>query len=483
MKVPSDALGKTASCVKCAEKIKITIENTQGEGPAKEPKPEPKKQAPETTSASEESLEELIVARGLTTRAALAEARLIQEDLSRTTWELLIDLGHLSGGDFLKLMSSTQETSQIDLKNYNIPPEVVDFVPAELIKGSLLFPVDKLGKLLTLAMVCPADHKAIANVEAETGLSVKAMLCGYDDVKAAIQGAFPPKHPHVTYDDTFAKELSREFDEIAAQNEVARRVFELGSLSPLDNTVKHVDSAIKGRDCSLEELTNIIALDPTSAVLLLTVANSAAYGFPKRVDNIGLASTLLGLESVRSVLHSVKAEKYIENGTGLDFKQFLKRARFCSEASKAIGTSMESQRILTAQAAGLLHEIGRISLTRVLPNSYPKICGHLKGPKVLEEEERVYHFSYAESGYMLARKLNLPPGLTEPIRYHRKPLEASKSKEVVGVVGLAVIMTDAYDSGEPLDFENTEALLESLSLTRPKAEALYRDTVSLVAAG
>ena len=79
---------------------------------------------------------------------------------------------------------------------------------------------------------------------------------------------------------------------------------------------------------------------------------------------------------------------------------------------------------------------------------------------------------------MLARRWNLPPGITEPLRWHRNPEGASKSKEVVSIVSIACKMTDAVEAGSDPVIGKDDSALQALHLSEVKASNIYKATVA-----
>lgn len=511
MKVPGNALGKTVTCVKCKTKVAITEENTEAPAarapaPPQEqrppqarkaaarapapPPPAPRAPAPpgrQPASEDEEApsypplevdgsaIARVLVEQGLVTEASMEEVHLVKQDLPRNEWELLIDLGYLSSNDFQAFMTKQSKAANIDLKNYEIPSDVIEFAPEDMVKRGLVFPIDRLGKLLTLGMACPIDTNTLEYVKKRTGLKIDAMLCNLDDLRETIKQYYPKKREVVGYGDPFGKEMAREFTEFIDSNEVADRVFALAPLAPPRDAVEQCKAAMQDQGAALKDVTAIAVGDPIVALRLLTVSNSAAYGFAKRVDNLELACALLGVEAAATVLAAVDSADYSQQQGDFDYEALRNRARFCSKAAQAIAIACESQRAVTAHTAGLLYEIGRIAFLATVPNSYPVVSKGLSGDGLLAAEQRVYHTSHAELGYMLARKRNLPPAITEPIRYHRKPEEAVKSKEVVAIVSLAARLAEAQEAGTKPSFENAEFALEHLELTQDQVSSVFAD--------
>ena len=99
----------------------------------------------------------------------------------------LIHLGYLNARTFVRFLASQPGVSSIDLRNYSLSRSITQLVPQQFAVERQVFPIDKLGKMLTLGMVCPLDVKTIRELEQMTGLRVKPMLCGPDDITMAIE--------------------------------------------------------------------------------------------------------------------------------------------------------------------------------------------------------------------------------------------------------------------------------------------------------
>ena len=396
--------------------------------------------------------------------AQIAEAKLVTEDLSGRLWETLLDMGHLDGDKFFALMSKQPGVALFDLRNYNVPSDVAELVSPELVKSGMVFPVDKLGKMLSLGMACPVDGPAIAAVERETGLKIKVMLCRLNDIRKTIQTFYPAKRPPIPHGDAFAKEMSREFDETINDNKLAERIYDQEPFGPLKKTVAGLSTIGRRGAGAVTESLKLVSRDPAAVALVLSVANSAAYGFARRVDNIELACSLLGAEAVYDVVSAVPPAD--PGASGFDISVFVKRARYCSEASRKIAQACESQRVVTAHTSGMVFELGRLAMLKALPRSYSPITQGKWGSALLGMEKRIYGITHADMGYMVSRKSNLPPGMTEPMRFLHRPAEAIKFKEVVSIVSLAARATEAANSGTAISLEGAEAALESLELSQ-----------------
>jgi HD-like signal output (HDOD) protein len=355
---------------------------------------------------------------------------------------------------------------------------VLDVIPAELAHRGMLVPVDRLGKLLTLAMACPVDTGIIKEVEEITGLRVKSMLTTVEAVRRMIETCYPQFDRLMFMDEAEGSAVVKEFENLLATNEVARRVLSIDSFAPPSSTTDEIRAVLDagGNGTTLRAVADMISLDPVSTTMILRVSNSDAYGFSQRVDGLGLACTLLGPQAIGAVVQSIAPKQYRGQRDGFDYDLFWSRARFCAEAAQSIAMHANAQTAITAYTAALVHDIGRLGLLQAAPKSYPALTEDLAGPARADVEMRVYHLTSTETGYMLARKWGLPSNLAEAVRYHREPERARNAKELTNIVALAVMMADAFERDTSFNLDRAEGLSSALKLSRAETVQIFQDT-------
>lgn len=129
---------------------------------------------------------EMLVASGVIDEYQLHQALDKQKRRGGKTVDNLVFLGHMNMDTFMDFMARQPGVPSISLKNCRISQEILDLVPKEFAIGHEIFPIDKMGKLLTVGMVCPLDSNTITKLETLTGLKVKPMLCTLSEISAAI---------------------------------------------------------------------------------------------------------------------------------------------------------------------------------------------------------------------------------------------------------------------------------------------------------
>lgn len=67
--------------------------------------------------------------------------------------EVLIKQGHLTIDEFVKFLSRQSGIDSIDLAHYQIAKEIISLLPVDFVVKNEVFPIDKMGSLLTLGDV------------------------------------------------------------------------------------------------------------------------------------------------------------------------------------------------------------------------------------------------------------------------------------------------------------------------------------------
>ncbi len=127
------------------------------------------------------SLEQVLIEEGLVTEdqieAALAEA----EEKGIFFGHLLVRDDVLQEREFIACLVKNRKIPYLSLIDYDINESLVDLVSEETCRKFFLLPVDKMGKILTVAMVNPLDNVALTTVrEACPELRIKPILCDWN---------------------------------------------------------------------------------------------------------------------------------------------------------------------------------------------------------------------------------------------------------------------------------------------------------------
>ncbi len=375
----------------------------------------------------------MLVEAGVISDEQLQAALAIQKTNHVKIVEALISLGFMDPRKFAAFLARQPGVSSIELLSYKVPKEIIDLVPKELARKHEVFPIDRLGRLLTLGMACPLDSRAINELEATTGLTVKPMLCSRNDIHAAINRNYPHGADEQDEPDT---EEAPENGRIGPKS-LVRLLQKLRALPALPETVQRIRKSMADKRVSVHEAAEILCTDPPVAARILSVANAAAYGFPSRVDNIELAVSLMGLRDTYNLVLSLDVVNMLDESRNFDYKAYWVNAMCCATMSRMIARKFETADERVAFTAGMMHSVGRVALLQVVPELYNTIAPDATGAELLSVEEELLGLTYPDAGYELALQWGFPKEITEAIHHHRRPEHASDAKALVATVGAA----------------------------------------------
>ena len=178
-------------------------------------------------------------------------------------------------------------------------------------------------------------------------------------------------------------------------------------------------------DASVSSLARIMSGDQALAAMVLKLANSAYYGYARKIESLPDAVVLLGFASVKNLAITASITRLLASDRD-EYAQ-IRSDLFDHSLATAVGARIlgRTKRISGEKAfvAGLLHDLGLIVLV-----CYRKpIFGALmeaatKADKpFVEVELDVVGFEHAELGSLIAAEWKFPPALCEALRYHHNP--------------------------------------------------------------
>ena len=144
------------------------------------------KPAARSTTPAKKLIGQLLIEEGHISNEDLKKGLERQKESGGKLVEVLIEMKCIDREAFQRIMAKQPGVASIDLENYTVPRELASIVPREMAQRHQIYPIDKLGKLLTLGMACPLDTATIEELTNQTGLRVKPILCSHKDIQDCI---------------------------------------------------------------------------------------------------------------------------------------------------------------------------------------------------------------------------------------------------------------------------------------------------------
>jgi putative nucleotidyltransferase with HDIG domain len=215
----------------------------------------------------------------------------------------------------------------------------------------------------------------------------------------------------------------------------------LHQLPAMPLVVQELMGSFRNANAGSATLARQIALDQGLSAKVLRVANSSFYGLPREIGSIQDAVTVLGFDSVRSLVLSAGFMRAFPAGAKgpFDYEAYWVRSFRVATYTEALSQCMGGARQL-AFTAGMFHDVGQLILNVCIPEKFAAILEQEKatGLQLVELEKNVLGFDHAEIGAEMARRWNFPAQIEHAIHYWRdpahEPLEAVTSQVFVAAL-------------------------------------------------
>ncbi len=200
---------------------------------------------------------------------------------------------------------------------------------------------------------------------------------------------------------------------------IERLVDKTAQLYSLPNAVVTLLQKMEDPSCDLEELRSILATDPALAVKVLRIVNSAFFGLPTRVADLGQALALLGRSKLRLIVLGFTLPEHLFAGVEKRLlSRFWRRSARKSVAAREVATLVAPRITEEAFLVALVEDIGLLCLMRELG---PPFCRLVQvvwevRANLLTMESEVLGFNHRELSAALLTRWCFPQRIVQLIR-------------------------------------------------------------------
>lgn len=132
-------------------------------------------------------LGELLLDAKKLTEKDLLRALTEQKKYGDKLGKVIVKLGMLSEKEIIDTVSKQLNIPIIDLKELEIPEDVVTLITTDIAKNSMVIPVMRRHNVLKLAMVDPLDIDAMDNVARMVKMEIEPLIVTEDELKQALE--------------------------------------------------------------------------------------------------------------------------------------------------------------------------------------------------------------------------------------------------------------------------------------------------------
>lgn len=212
-----------------------------------------------------------------------------------------------------------------------------------------------------------------------------------------------------------------------------------------------VERAINHPSSSSTDIANALRTDQGLSARLLRIANSAFYGFPRRVESVDQAVRIIGTRQLHDL---VLATVVLTQFRGVDsklvtMKSFWQHSFACGIAARSLATLRRESNTERFFVAGLLHDIGSLVLYQEFPQrAAAALDEHRHYTIGLDESERaIIGCDHGQVGAALMALWKLPESYRDVAASHHNPASSRPPSIGTAVVHVADLLVAALRLG------------------------------------
>jgi len=268
------------------------------------------------------------------------------------------------------------------------------------------------------------------------------------------------------------------------------------ALCVLPDVYLRLKEIIEDEQSSLASIADVLALDPALSATLLKIANSALFNFPREVDSISKAISILGTEEVHNLVNTYGATAAFSHidSSAIDLDRFWEISVDCALICKYLAQKKHIKGCKGLFVSGLLHNIGELVILQTDVEKVKYCQQYDKTETPWQRQRDAFGFTYADCSVELLTLWQLPESLIAPIRDFHNAYGEERSaaasllyvasrlallnshpgmyskKHFVGVHILQELDISMTDLDEAVNFCNLEGLsiLSALKLKKPE---------------
>ena len=247
-------------------------------------------------------------------------------------------------------------------------------------------------------------------------------------------------------------------------------VADTSCLPTLPELYKELSEALQSQNSTATEIAAIIARDITISARILQLVNSAFFGLTRHIESIAQAVTLVGAETINTLLLSTEVfgkidEKIVKE---YDIRNIYQHSMLVASTARRLTFFITKNKTQAEEAmlAGLLHDIGILVLINSKNKAWHEIYLQRKNnhESLYAQEFETLGITHAEIGAYLIGVWGIANPVVEAIAYHHAPSKAVMSNEFNSLAALYLANYFVTETSEKHEHPLDEDYLKKLGL-------------------
>jgi HD-like signal output (HDOD) protein len=203
-----------------------------------------------------------------------------------------------------------------------------------------------------------------------------------------------------------------------------KKILSLPDLPTLSANVMELIRLLGKEDVDLNPVFECIKRDPILVTKMLKVVNSSLYSLPRKIENVEMVVTLLGIRKIKELVLSASVMDTINDANADLWEHSFTTASLISAIIRKERYQVSSNITITA----LVHEIGQVILEMFNQNGEKMSKAKMEEENIPlhEAEMSILDVDHAVVGSWLMEAWQLDEDIVVPVGYHHNHEEVSE---------------------------------------------------------
>jgi len=199
---------------------------------------------------------------------------------------------------------------------------------------------------------------------------------------------------------------------------VDKYVEQISELFVLSDSFLRIKELIDDEASTIDDISEVILLDPALASTILKLANSTFFNYPGKIDTISKAVLVLGITEVYTlVIAYFTSDAFKNTDANAEYlDHFWLRSVDCALLIKFLGTSLRVPNAERLFILGLLHNLGELIVQQLSPELFIQCSSDDSLMLPWKKQQEVLGFTFGACSAELFKQWQLPYSLFAPIR-------------------------------------------------------------------
>lgn len=193
-----------------------------------------------------------------------------------------------------------------------------------------------------------------------------------------------------------------------------------------------IRSMLDDGQSDLDDISRLLALDPSLSSKLLKLANSPLFRFESQIDSLAKAINIIGGEALYNLVMAETASSAFEHFSSdvIDLKRFWLQSIYAALVAKHLAKMVRIRGSERFFLLGLLHNLGELLVAVQAPDLAIACCKYDEKVSPWKLQRQILGFDYANCSAKLMEFWHLPGQLYTPVMDLHNENKALKNKDI-----------------------------------------------------